>query len=327
MSERGTKVNRFRFCLWVFFCFPFLFCVQAQAQKKEFPERSIEIIAQTPGSLGDMWVRSWSEDFSKSLKVPVVVTNKGGALTQWIALSMAKPDGYTLAFFSYPSMIAYAISSKPPFDMFKDFVPIGAFGIASTVLTVEKSSPFTTFESLLDFAKKNPKKLKCATPGIHLHDHLSVELIKEQTGADIVTVPFKGSTEAVTALLGKHVDMISIGPAPLVSLIRAGRVRPLLSVNRLREFPDVPLFSERGLGEAGLVNWTAIFTLSAVPKDIQKKLADNFEKIAKDPKIIGRIDQLGFTHDYLASAAFGNQIQKDYQKIASLVKRLGISDQ
>ena len=307
-------------------CCLFVLVTHAYPQEKEYPRRPIEIIAPTPGSLGDLWVRAWIDQFSKILKVPVIVVNKGGALSQWIQLSMAKPDGYSIAFFSYPSLVAYAISSNPPFDMFKDFAAIGALGASSTVLAVEKSSPFATFDDLIDYAKKNPKKLKCGTPGIHLHDHFAVELIKEHTGADIVMVPFKGASQLVTALLGKHVDLASVGPAPLMGLIQPGRVRLLLTVMRLKEFPDVPLFSEKGVGEAGIVNWTGIFAPSAAPKEVQKKLIDAFEKVSKDPKALANLDKLGFTSDYMNPTALTTQIKKDYEKIKAVVKRVGISE-
>ena len=138
-----------------------IFCTDAYSQQKAFPEKSIEIIAATPGSLGDLWIRSWGDEFSKLLKVPYVVVNKGGAMSQLVQLSMAKPDGHTIAYFSYPSMIAWDMAAKPPVDLFKDFSPLGAFGTYSALIAVEASSPFKTIEDLIDYAKKNPKKLKC----------------------------------------------------------------------------------------------------------------------------------------------------------------------
>jgi tripartite-type tricarboxylate transporter receptor subunit TctC len=307
-------------------CLCLMLCAFLVWSNDAYPQKAVEIFAGTPGSLGDMWIRAWTDEYSRALKTPVVVVNKGGALSQWIQLSMAKPDGHGLAQFSYPTLVGYAIASKPPFDFFKDFAAVGAFGSSSTVLAIEKSSPFANFEDLIAYAKKNPKKLKCGTAGIHMHDHFAVELIKEYTGADIVMVPFKGSNEVVTALLGKHVDLISIGPAPVLGLMRAGRVRTILSVMRLKEFPEVPLFSEKGVGDAGMVNWTGIYTQSAVPKENLKKLVDAYEKVARDPKVIEKIDKLGFTGDYLSPAALTPLAKRDYDKIYAVVKRLGISE-
>jgi tripartite-type tricarboxylate transporter receptor subunit TctC len=294
------------------------------AQGKEFPEKTIEIIAATPGSLGDLWIRSWGDEFSKLLKVPFVVVNKGGAMSQLIQLSMAKPDGHTISYFSYPSMIAWDMAAKPPVDLFKDFSPLGAFGTYSALIAVEASSPFKTIEDLIDYAKKNPKKLKCGTPGQHLHDHFIFELLMEKTKTDFVTVPFTGSSEVVTALLGKHVDVIVLAPAALIGHMKAGRIRPLITVQKLKEFPDVPLFSQKGLGEAGIVSPTALIALSSTPKEAQNKLIDAFAKVAKDPKNIDKVEKLGFTGEYWSPTEMWARMKKDNEKIEPIVDRLGI---
>ncbi|MCL2669379.1 MAG: tripartite tricarboxylate transporter substrate binding protein, partial [Syntrophaceae bacterium] len=194
-------------------------------QKGVFPEKAIQIIAATPGSSGDNWIRAWGDEFAGLLKVPYVVENKGGAMSQLVQLSMAKPDGHTIAYYSYPSMISWAQSAKPPFDMFKEFTPLGAFGTYSALIAVEASSPFKTIEDLIAFAQKNPKTLKCGSPGLHLHDHFIFELFMERTKTDIVTVPITGSAGNITALLGKHVDMIVLSPSALIGQMQAGRIR------------------------------------------------------------------------------------------------------
>lgn len=310
----------------IIFCWSVILNTDAYPQKKEYPARPIEIIVATPGSLLDIYTRAWSEQLSRNLKTPVIINNKGGTLSQFIACSMAKPDGYTLASFSYPSLVGQAMSSKPPVDLFKDFVPIGGFGGTSTVIAVEKSSPFAKFEDLIDYAKKNPKKLKCGSPGIHVCDHFTFELVKESTGTDIVLVPYTGSSQVITALLGQHIDLLTLSPAALIGLMKAGRVRPLLTALKLRDFPDVPLFSEKGLTEAAIINWAGLMAPSAVPKEIQKKLIDAFEKAAKDQKIIEKIEQLAFTGDYLNPTEMAIQIKKDYEKIKTVVKRVGIGE-
>jgi tripartite-type tricarboxylate transporter receptor subunit TctC len=324
MPSRSKKIMDFT----VYLCFALL-CLalmntDVYSQKKEYPERPIEIIAATPGSLGDLWIRAWGNEFSKLIKAPLVVVNKGGAMSQLLQLSMAKPDGHTISYFSYPSMIAWAMAAKPPFDLFKDFIPIGTFGTYSALIAVEKSSPFKTFEDLIDYAKKNPKKLKCGTPGLHIHDHFIFELLMEHTKTDMVTVAFTGSAQVVTALLGKHVDLICNAPAALVGHMKAGTIRPLLTVMKLKEFPNIPLFSEKGLGEAGIISPTGIIALSAVPKEIQNKLVDAFQKIARDPKNIEKIEQQGFTADYSGPAEMWSRLKKDYDKIEPIVNRLGI---
>jgi tripartite-type tricarboxylate transporter receptor subunit TctC len=298
----------------------------AYPQQKVFPEKSIEVIAAAAGSVGDLWLRSWGDEFAKLLNVPFVVVNKGGAMTSLIELSMAKPDGHTIAYFSYPQMIAWTQASKPPVDMFKDFSPLGAFGTYSALIAVEASSPFKTFEELIDYARKNPKKLKCASPGAHIHDHYIFELLMEHTKTDMVTVPFTGSSQVVTALLGKHVDLIVLAPAALVGHMKAGRIRPLITVQKLKEFPDIPLFSEKGLGEAGIVSPVSLIIWSTTPKEAQNKLIDALAKVAKDPKNIEKIEKLGFKGEYISPAEMWANLKKDYEKIRPIVDRLGLKE-
>ena len=168
--------------------------------------------------------------------------------------------------------------------------------------------------------------MKCGSPGIHVCDHFTFELVKEFTGTDIVLVPYTGSSQVITALLGQHIDLLTLSPAALIGLMKAGRVRPLLTALKLRDFPDVSLFSEKGLTEAAIINWAGLMAPSAVPKEIQKKLIDAFEKAAKDQKIIEKIEQLAFTGDYLNPTEMAIQIKKDYEKIKTVVKRVGIGE-
>ena len=245
-------------------------------------------------------------------------------MSQLVQLSMAKPDGHTISYFSYPSMIAWDMAAKPPVDLFKDFSPLGAFGTYSALIAVEASSPFKTFEDLIDYAKKNPKKLKCGTPGQHLHDHFIFELLMEHTKTDMVTVPFTGSSQVVTALLGKHVDLIVLAPAALVGHMKAGRIRPLITVQKLKEFPDVPLFSQKGMGEAGIVSLTALIALAATPKDVQDKLIDAFAQVAKNPKNIEKIETLGFVGEYVSPQDSWARMRKDLDKIDPIIDRLGV---
>jgi tripartite-type tricarboxylate transporter receptor subunit TctC len=292
--------------------------------QKAFPEKAIQIIAGAPGSVSDIWIRSWGDDFTRLLKVPYAIANKGGSMAQLLGLSMAKPDGHTIAAFAYPSMISWAQAAKPPFDLFKDFAPLGTFGTYSGVIAVDASSPFKTFEDLIDYARKNPKKLKFASPGLHLHDHFIFELVMERTKTDMVAVPFTGSPQVITALLGKHVDLLVLAPAALVGHIKAGKIRPLLTVQKLKEFPDVPLFSQKGMGDAGIVSLTALIALSATPKDVQDTLIHAFAQVAKNPKNIEKLETLGFVGEYVGPTDMWARMRKDLDKIEPIIDRLGV---
>ena len=296
---------------------------ESYGQGKSFPEREIKIVCGAAGSPADLWIRSWSDDFAKILKVPVIVVNKGGDLSAPMEVKKAKPDGYTVGYVSQSQLVILATNRKPPFDPLKDFVPVGAFGSFPTVVAVEKSAPFMTFEELVEYAKKNPKKLKCGTAGLST-SYFNFELLKQQTKMDIEMVQFKGSPPAVTALLGKHIDLLSLNPSALVGLLKAGRVRILLTTDKLKDLPDVPLFSSKGVAEGSITAWSGLWVESGVPKDAQSKLADAFGRVAKDPESKKRIESLGYIPDYYSAGELAIRVKKDYEKIAALAQGLGL---
>ncbi len=309
-----------------FFCLLAFFNVPAYG---EYPDRPIKIYATTTaGGTADMWSRAWSEEFSKILKVPVVVQPEGGAsgMAALIEASKAKPDGYTLTYVAQSNVVGFAVSAKSPFDLFKDFVPLGACGSTPTIIVVEKSSPFQTIDELLDYAKKNPGKLKCGTSGVTVVSHFNFELLKHYTNLDFIMVPFKGSPQAITALLGKHVDMLSVLALPLQGMVKSGRVRTLLTTRKLKDQQDVPTFAEKGLAKAAIPGWSGLIAPAGTPKEVQAKLADAFQRVTKYPEVIKKLETLGFSAEYRTPQEMAKQMKEDYDKIKSVAKQVGIGD-
>lgn len=323
MSKIATKI--FVFLL----CFILLGETDSRGEQKPYPDRTIKVMVGTaPGGVQDLWARAWTDEFSKKLKVPMVIANIAGAsaMAAMIEAARAKPDGYTLVSATQSNVVGYAVSIKPAFDLFKDFIPIGAYGSFPTTVAVESSSPFKTYEDLINYAKKNPNKLKCGSAGATIISHFNFELLKQYANVDIVMVPFKGSPPAVNALLGKHVDLLALSPSSLMGLIAAGRVRILLATQKIKELPGVPLFSDKGLEEAGMAAWTGIFAPSGISKEIHNKLADTFAMVTKYPNVVKRIDALGFSDYYKNPTDLTTQMKKDFVKLSAVAKQAGISE-
>jgi len=328
MSNRKRKL--------IFFCATIsltLMCstlsLRESSAQKGYPEKAIKLIVGTqPGGLIDLGARAWSDDLSKKLGVPILIQNQGGgggtlALTD---ASKAKPDGYTLAAASQtPIVISPTVTPGGlPYDSAKDFVPIGAFGITPTLIVVNSTSPFKTIEELLDYAKKNPGKLNFGSAGVGTISHFDLELIKIYARIDVAHVPFKGSTPAVSALLGNHVDALIIALPALPGQIKAGRIRGLATTTKINDFPDIPLFSEKGLKEAGMATWAGFFAPAKISPEVHKKLAQAFESVVKDQAVIRKLENVGFTSYYLGPDALAKLIKEELISTAEIAKKAGI---
>lgn len=296
------------------------------AQKKGYPEKPIKIIVPVnPGGQSDLAIRSGSEELSKKLGVSVFIVNEagGGGTIAAAELSKAKPDGYTL--FGAPMntmLIAPAMNPKINYSI-NDFTPVCMISASPMVCAVNSTSPFKTIEALLDYAKKNPGKLNGGAP-VASTGHLDLELIKYHAKVDIVTVPFKGSPEGTTALLGNHIDVYVGALAPLLGHLRSGRLRGLMTTNKLKELPDIPLFSEKGLAQAGMTTWVGILAPLNLPKEIQKKLVDAYGDVMKEPGVLKTLDNAGFAPYYVGPEAMAKIMHDESERVIAIVKATNI---
>jgi tripartite-type tricarboxylate transporter receptor subunit TctC len=318
----------------VIFTFPWFFILtvclkESSAQGEGYPDKPIKLIVGTqPGGASDLGTRAWSDEFSKKLGVPMVIINQGGG-GGTVALANAagaKPDGYTLASVTaIPVSIAPAVDSSLPYDTIKDLAPIGIFGITPLLIVVNANSPFKTIEELLDYAKKNPGKLNCGTAGAGTIAHIDLEIVKFYGKVEIDHVPFKASAPATAALLGNHVDLNFTAMTPVMGHLKAGRMRALLTTNRIKEFPDVPLFSEKGFPQAGMAMWTGLLAPAKIPKEIHKKLVGTFEEVVvKNQGVIEKLNNVGLTPFYLGPDDMAKRIKDEMRVISDIAKKAGI---
>ena len=220
--------------------------VQAQA----YPSRAITLIAPSvPGGSTDQICRALAESVSRRLGVAVVVENKagaGGALGA-LALASAKPDGYVLALLPL-GVFRIALMQKTAFDPLRDIAYVAGLGGFVFGLAVPVNAPYKTLAELLDFARKHPGELSYGHSGIGSTPHLAVEELAQKTGVQLTGVPYKGSNEALAALLGGQISMMS-GTTEFVPHVQSGKLRVLatMGAKRAAAFPDVPTLREAGV--------------------------------------------------------------------------------
>lgn len=297
----------------------------AKGAEQAFPNQNIVIIVPFEiGGTMDIPSRIIADPLREELKVSVLVENKPGASgstgTAWAA--KAKPDGYTLLGGTFANMVAaYFFLSKVPYETHRDFLPLAYVGESVSVLAVRPSSPWKTFEELIEDAKKNPGKVSFASVGLSSTPALNMEIIKSRTGAELNNIIYNSGGEGTVAVLGGHVDTIYAAYSVLKPYIEAGTLRPLVATKKIDTLPRVPTFMEKGFPNM-IVNWIGFFAPANVPKDIYNKLLEAFEKALKNPETMGKLRALGFFPERKTPAEFSRQLKDEYNIVSEIVKVL-----
>ena len=280
------------------------FSVGAQTQEK-YPNRPIELVVPVaPGGSVDTATRIYSDDLARALKVPVTVVNRAGGtgIIGAAYVAEAKKDGYTLLQGSSNSMITMPVISKEAtYDPLKDFAPIAHFVSVPSMFCVRIDSPFKTLAELLEYARKNPGKLKNGAAGILSESQFNLEVLCSYNKITIKTVPYTGGGEALPALLGGHVDLSTISLTTLGPQVKGGKLRALAVTSKVRhpDFPDVPTTTELGYPYADFRVWNGLFAPAGVSQSILDVLIPATEKIFKSPEVVNRATKAGFTVEYM----------------------------
>jgi len=265
-----------------------VFATAAVAQTP-YPSQPIKLIVPYPaGSLVDVLGRSIGEKLTASLKQPVVVDNRPGASTLLGAkmVAMAQPDGYTLLMPTVTTLsIAPQLVAKAGVDPLTEFTPIARLGATSFFLSVNPSFPARTLAEWIAEVRKHPGKYTYASAGYGTPHHIFMELLKTQLGLDIVHVPYKGSSSAMTDLLSSRVDMAFLDGTLAIPNIKSGKLFALgLSMaKRSVLLPSVPPIAETlpGFDWSG---WIAFAGPANMPAPIVKLLAEEIRTMQATPQ-------------------------------------------
>jgi len=220
------------------------------ANAQSYPSRPITLIAPSvPGGSTDIVCRVMADSVGRRLGVTVIVENKagaGGALGA-LALANARPDGYTLALLPL-AVFRIALMQKTSFDPLRDIAYVAGLGGFVFGLTVQSGSPYRTLADLIEYARKHPGEITYGHAGVGTTPHLAVEELAQKTGVQFTAVPYKGSNEAMGALLGGQVTMMS-GTTEFLPHVQAGKLRVLatMGAKRAAAFTDVPTLREAGV--------------------------------------------------------------------------------
>jgi tripartite-type tricarboxylate transporter receptor subunit TctC len=254
-------------------CAMALASVQAQA---EFPDHALRLIVPfAPGGAVDGAARPASLEMGKALGQSVVVENRPGAggTIGIQAAAHAPADGYTLLLGNIALASAPALYPQAGVNP-KDFAPVGLVGTTPYLLLVRADSPIKSVEEVIQNAKAHPGKLNYSSAGPGSAIHLAGELFKSKAGINIVHVPYKGASPAMTALLGGDVELMFSSTMEAAPMLQAGKVRALAVTDSKRwsQLPQVPTLAEAGLPGCEVTGWYGVYVSAAVPADVLKTL-------------------------------------------------------
>lgn len=278
---------------------PLALAFPAWGQQSAYPSRPIRIIVPfSPGGGGDVMARKVAAKLSERTGTTVVVENRAGASGNIGAEAVVRsaPDGYTVMSTSSTYGIQAALG-KTPFDPVNDVTPIVALARAPAVVIVAPNSPFKTLKDLIAAAKRHPGEMTFGTAGVGAIAHMNLEHLAAVAGIRMTHVPYKGSSQALTDMLGGNIALTTANPTVAAPLVRAGRVRALGvgGSTRMQSMPDVPTFAEAGLPGYDPYDWKAIFGPKGMPADIVNRLNGEINAIVKDKDFTAVLEADGST--------------------------------
>lgn len=268
------------------------------AQEEKFPTKPIEmVVPNAPGGIIDLAARIFGEPLSAALKVPVIIKNQTGAggMTGARTALNAKPDGYTILIAATPALISNSQLMKDvPFDLKKDFLPLGYLADAPIVFTVNKTSPFKSWAELVQYAKSNPKKLQAGFGSIGAESHLMLLAALNEAKIDVKDVVFPGGSGPLhMALMGGHIDLKVSTVASDMQYFKSGDIRPILLTRPTPLVPNVPAAADIGLRSVNVSLWIGLFANSKTPKPVSDRLVSAIEAASKAPEFVKKLTDLG----------------------------------
>lgn len=300
---------------------------QAGAQGADhYPSKPITyVVPFAAGGTTDLLGRLIGQRLSQVLGQSVVVENRAGAGGNIGSdyVSKAPADGYTLLGGTISShAINVSLYPKMPYDPVKNFQPIALIGTLPNVLVVNASSPWKSVQDVVAAAKAKPGSVNFGSSGNGTSQHLAAELFANMAGLRMTHVPYKGSSQAVQALLGNQVDLVFENSVAAMPMIQSGKFRALATTGakRAAELPDVPTMAESGLNGYEIVSWQAIFAPAGTPRPIVDKLSTEIGKIIRQPDVRARLASMGVEPSGAGPTELGNFQKSEVAKWANLIK-------
>jgi tripartite-type tricarboxylate transporter receptor subunit TctC len=298
--------------------------VSRVARAQAYPTRPVRLIlTTTPGGPADLVARPMGQWLSERLGQPVIIENRPGAGSNvgTEAVVRAAPDGYTLLLVATGNASNATLYENLNFDFIRDIAPVASLIRGPFVMVVNAAFPAKTIPEFIAYAEANSGKINFASGGTGFASHLSGELFKMMTGVNMVHVPYRGQSAAMTDLLGDRVQVMFDPVVSSLSHIRAGKLRPLAVTTSTRSemLPDIPTVGDFLPGYEASI-WFGVGAPRNTPSGIVDRLNREINAGLADPALEARLADLGGTVLAGSPADFGKLIAEETEKWAKVIK-------
>jgi tripartite-type tricarboxylate transporter receptor subunit TctC len=294
-----------------------------------YPSKPVKIlVGYSAGGAVDAIARSVGQRMSAILGQPVVVENKPGAGTNIAvkSLTSSAPDGYTLLLAANALAVNPSLFEPAPYDLERDITPVALVGRVPVVFTVREGSPIKTLPELVAAAKARPGGVTVATPGNGSTPHLAMELFQHTAGLSLRHVPYKGGAQAITDVLGGHVDVVAVNALEVLPLAKSGKLKVIavMSTERSAVLPGVPTVAESGYPGFESSVWYGFVAPAGLPKPVLATLHEAVQKALESKEVREQLAAAGGIPLPGPTAQFDKLLKSDAARYGKLIREANI---
>ncbi len=291
-----------------------------------YPERPVELVVPYQAGGGtDVLARAFADASRKHFSQPIVVVNKPGAsgAIGWADVINSKAEGYKLA------VMTVELTTLPHLGLAKftheEFTPIARLNADPAAITVKADAPWNTVEEFLAAAKQAPNPLSMGNSGNGSIWHLAAASLEERTGITFNHIPFPGANPAVLALMGGHVDAVSVSPAEVSVFVQSGKLKTLaiMADQRIQGFEKVPTLKERGI-DLSVGTWRGLGVAKGTPAEAVEALKVMTQKTMAEPAMKEAMAKLNLGYAWGDDVTFKALLRRDHEAFKALIQKLGL---
>ena len=314
-----------RFKPFAIFMLASLLTVSAHA----FPDRPVRLVVGFAPGGSDISARLVGQKLSELWGQPVIIDNRPGAAGNIGADVVAKavPDGHTILLLVNSYTINTSLDRNLPWDVLRDFAPIGRYATSPMVVVINDKMPVKNFAEFVAYAKANTGKINYGSAGTGTAPHLAGELFALRSGIEMTHIPYKGSGPSVTALVADEVQVSFGAMSAFDGLVQQGRLKPLAvtTATRFSRLPNVPTVAESGVAGFDVDIWYGLLAPAKTPPATVKKISDDLARVMTDPDLLSKLKERGLEPAYLDSVKTGQLLKQDVQRWREIISKLKLS--